>query len=68
MLHIICKRPRRDVDFVQSDSGTAVVHVAPRYGNEDFELFRRLALPIDDDIIDDNGQFTDAAGPSFAGQ
>lgn len=45
-------------DFVSGDSGTGIVHVAPAYGEDDFELARSLGVEAFH-VIDDNGYYTD---------
>ena len=45
-------------DFVTSESGTGIVHIAPAYGEDDFELAKSLGVqPFH--VIDDNGYYTD---------
>lgn len=45
-------------DFVTSESGTGIVHVAPAYGEDDFELAKSLGVaPFH--VIDDNGYYID---------
>lgn len=46
-------------DFVSSDSGTGIVHIAPAYGEQDFELSQKEGLPGPLDVLDDNGYYTD---------
>ncbi|HUD05877.1 MAG TPA: isoleucine--tRNA ligase [Candidatus Saccharimonadales bacterium] len=41
-------------DYVTVDEGTGVVHLAPAYGEEDYELAKKEGLPIVSNI-DDNG-------------
>src|SRR5688572_17996902 len=43
-------------DFVTMDSGTGLVHTAPGHGEEDYDLGRRLGLPIYNPV-DDDGRF-----------
>jgi isoleucyl-tRNA synthetase len=52
-------------DFVAMDTGTGAVHIAPGHGEEDYLAGVRygLEMPMP---VDDNGVFTDEAGP-FAG-
>ena len=45
-------------DFVQLESGTGIVHIAPAYGEDDFELAQRNNIPVIH-VIDDNGYYTD---------
>lgn len=52
-------------DHVTSDSGTGIVHTAPAFGEEDFEMMKRHELPILE-TVDDEGKMIDEIGP-FAG-
>ena len=46
-------------DFVTSDSGTGIVHVAPAYGEDDFALCQANGIkPFH--VIDDNGYYFDS--------
>lgn len=45
-------------DYVTIDSGTGIVHIAPAYGEEDFELAKINDIPLIH-ILDDNGNYTD---------
>lgn len=45
-------------DFVSHESGTGIVHIAPAYGEDDFELAKSYGIaPFH--VIDDNGYYTD---------
>ncbi len=44
-------------DFVTSDNGTGIVHQAPAYGEEDYELCKREQVPLVS-IVDENGHYT----------
>lgn len=44
-------------DYVSLDEGTGIVHLAPAYGEEDFELSKQEGFPFVS-IIDDNGFYT----------
>jgi isoleucyl-tRNA synthetase len=58
-------RPVLLANFVTSSSGSGLVHVAPDYGTEDFELCRSFGIaPNETDFMDDSGNFTSAA-PKF---
>jgi isoleucyl-tRNA synthetase len=46
-------------DYVSSDDGTGIVHIAPAYGEEDFELARANKIPVVH-TIDENGNFTES--------
>ena len=45
-------------DYVSADSGTGVVHIAPSYGEEDFELAKKENIGILH-ILDDDGIYYD---------
>ena len=47
-----------EADFVTSESGTGIVHIAPAYGEDDFELAKSLGVSAFH-VIDDNGYYTD---------
>jgi isoleucyl-tRNA synthetase len=46
-------------DYVTTDSGTGIVHIAPAYGEEDFALARANKIPVVH-TIDENGIFTES--------
>ncbi len=48
-------------DFVSTEEGTGIVHIAPNFGEDDFELGRKVGLPIVE-LMDENGIYTDEAG------
>jgi isoleucyl-tRNA synthetase len=61
-------------DFVTTDTGTGIVHQAPAFGEEDFEVGRREAERFVDGekpellfCVGPDGKFTDVAAP-YAGQ
>ena len=41
-------------DYVSDEEGTGIVHLAPAYGEEDYDLAQAEGLPILD-LVDDNG-------------
>ena len=45
-------------DFVSHESGTGIVHIAPAYGEDDFELAKSLSVDAFH-VIDDNGYYFD---------
>jgi isoleucyl-tRNA synthetase len=53
-------------DFVSTEDGTGIVHIAPAFGEDDFGVGARLGLPIVCPV-DDEGKFTNEV-PEFAGQ
>ena len=53
-------------DFVSTDDGTGIVHLAPAFGADDFAVGQREDLPLFNPV-DPEGRFTDAV-PLVAGQ
>lgn len=45
-------------DYVETEAGTGIVHLAPAYGEEDFELAHQHKIPVVH-TIDQNGFFTE---------
>lgn len=45
-------------DFVTTEDGTGIVHEAPAYGEEDYELCKREGVPIVA-LVDENGHYTE---------
>lgn len=45
-------------DFVTTDDGTGLVHEAPAYGEEDYELCKQYNIPIVS-IVDGDGHYTE---------
>ncbi|MDN5276007.1 MAG: ileS [Candidatus Saccharibacteria bacterium] len=45
-------------DYVTTESGTGIVHLAPAYGEEDFVLAREKNIPVVH-VIDDYGKYTE---------
>jgi isoleucyl-tRNA synthetase len=45
-------------DYVETEAGTGIVHLAPAYGEEDFELAKKNNIPVVH-TIDENGYFTE---------
>jgi isoleucyl-tRNA synthetase len=52
--------------FVTTTDGTGIVHMAPAYGEDDYQAAQQNGLPMIQ-ALDARGQFLDAAGP-YAGQ
>ncbi|MEW5994459.1 MAG: isoleucine--tRNA ligase, partial [Candidatus Zixiibacteriota bacterium] len=52
-------------DFVTLEDGTGIVHIAPGFGEDDYEIGQRYGLPVFQ-AIEANGIFKDFAGP-YAG-
>ena len=46
-------------DYVELEAGTGIVHLAPAYGEEDFELSRKEGVPVVH-VIDENGYYTES--------
>jgi isoleucyl-tRNA synthetase len=46
-------------DYVTTESGTGIVHLAPAYGEEDFELAKVNKIPVVH-VIDQNGFYTES--------
>ncbi len=44
--------------YVTADDGTGIVHIAPAYGEEDFELARDKKIPVVH-VLDANGNYTE---------
>jgi isoleucyl-tRNA synthetase len=49
-------------EFVTTDDGTGIVHMAPAYGAEDLEVGRRFDLPVIH-LVDEEGKFVEAVTP-----
>ena len=45
-------------DYVTTDSGTGIVHLAPAYGEEDFELAKKESIPVVH-VLDEYGIYTE---------
>ncbi len=52
-------------DFVTTEQGTGLVHIAPSHGEDDFELGQKHGLDVPDTVAED-GTYTPAA-PGFEG-
>jgi len=48
-------------DFVNIEDGTGIVHIAPNFGEDDFNLAKANNFPIID-LMDENGHYTSEAG------
>ncbi len=46
-------------DYVSAEDGTGIVHIAPAYGEEDFELAKKQKIPVVHSL-DQNGMFTES--------
>ncbi len=49
-------------DFVSTEDGTGVVHIAPAFGQDDYELSKRYSLPMIQPVTP-GGRFTDEVTP-----
>ena len=45
-------------DYVTTESGTGIVHIAPAYGEEDFALAKEKNIPVVH-VLDENGEYTE---------
>ena len=45
-------------DFVTTDDGTGLVHIAPAYGEDDYELCRKYDVPVLS-LVDGDGNYTE---------
>ena len=45
-------------DYVNTESGTGIVHLAPAYGEEDFELAKEKDIPVIH-VLDEYGNYTE---------
>ncbi len=48
-------------DFVSTEDGTGIVHIAPNFGEEDFNLGKKEDI-LFEDLMDENGVYTKIAG------
>lgn len=51
-----------NAEFVSTEDGTGIVHIAPAFGEDDFQVGQRLGLPIVCPV-DEEGKFTDEVPP-----
>ena len=49
-------------EFVTTEDGTGIVHMAPAYGAEDLEVGRQFDLPVIH-LVDEEGKFVEAVKP-----
>lgn len=52
-------------DFVKEDEGTGIVHIAPSYGEEDFDLGQKYNLPLFS-YLDSQGRFVSGKIKNFS--
>lgn len=55
-----------EADFVSTDDGTGIVHMAPAFGADDYEIGRKNGLPVLQPVLPD-GTFDETITP-YAGQ
>ncbi|MFQ3545008.1 isoleucine--tRNA ligase [Halobacillus rhizosphaerae] len=55
-----------EADFVNAESGTGVVHIAPAYGEDDYNLVKQHQLSFFN-VVDGQGRYTEEITP-FAGK
>ena len=48
-------------NFVTTEDGTGIVHIAPNFGEDDFRLGEMVGLPMID-MMDENGVYLESAG------
>jgi isoleucyl-tRNA synthetase len=53
-------------DFVTLESGTGVVHIAPAYGEDDFNLAKEASLPVLS-VLNEQGRYLESAPIGLAG-
>ena len=53
-------------DFVSTEDGSGIVHIAPAFGVDDYQMSRKFDLPFEQPVSP-NGHFTEDAG-EFAGR
>ncbi|MFH1051797.1 MAG: isoleucine--tRNA ligase [bacterium] len=53
-------------DFVSTEDGSGVVHIAPAFGEDDYNMRKKFKLPLEQPVTP-NGHFTDDMG-EFAGR
>ena len=54
-------------DYVTTDDGVGLVHIAPAYGEDDFRVCREAGITVIADPLDTSCNFTDAL-PEYAGR
>ncbi len=58
--------PMLDADYVTTEQGTGLVHIAPAHGPEDFDLCRKVGGIEVPDAVAEDGTYTEQA-PGFTG-
>jgi len=49
-----------EADFVTTEDGTGIVHIAPNFGEDDFSLGEKVKLPMID-LMDENGVYLESS-------
>lgn len=60
--------PFLHAEFVEGAKGTGLVHMAPNYGVDDFQLIRQNKIPVESGLVDKTGHYSDKAGKLLAGK
>lgn len=47
-----------NAEYITTDAGTGIVHIAPAYGEEDFNLAKELGVPVVH-VLDEYGNYTE---------
>lgn len=55
-----------EADYVTEDSGTGIVHIAPAYGEDDYQVIQENGFSFVN-VVDEKGQYT-AEVPAFQGR
>lgn len=55
-----------DADYVTADSGTGIVHIAPAYGEDDYQVVRKNGFSFVN-VVDEKGRYTEEV-PLFQGR
>ena len=46
-----------EADYVTEDSGTGIVHIAPAYGEDDYQVIKENGFSFVN-VVDEKGQYT----------
>jgi len=60
--------PFMDAEFVDGAKGTGLVHIAPNYGFDDYELFKKKKITVNQSLVDHDGKYRREAGEILAGK
>lgn len=53
-------------EFVSTEDGTGIVHIAPNFGEEDFDLGKKEDIPFEE-LMDENGLYVKKEGDLWSG-